>query len=82
MCQIGEPIQKAAQDGTTGNPDIKRLKMYISTTPKRKLFTGAIVAASMLFAHTAFAKDGDVQIGKLECDVAGGIGMILGSKKK
>ncbi|MBL4768889.1 MAG: DUF992 domain-containing protein [Rhodobacteraceae bacterium] len=56
--------------------------MNNSTTPKRNFFTGAAVAISMLFAQSALAKEGDVQIGMLECDVKGGVGLILGSKKK
>lgn len=56
--------------------------MNISITPKHTILAGAVVAVSMLLAQSAFAKEGDVQIGKLECDVKGGIGLILGSKKK
>ena len=49
----------------------------------RRVLTGAAVAASVLVAQSAFAQtEGKAQIGMLECDVAGGIGLILGSKKE
>lgn len=38
-------------------------------------------AVSLAFATATFAADDNTQIGILKCDVEGGIGMILGSKK-
>lgn len=46
------------------------------------VFASATIAASLLFATAAQADDKNTQQGILKCDVAGGIGMILGSSKK
>ena len=54
----------------------------MKTSTTRKILTGVAVATSIMFAQSAIAKDGDVQAGVLECDVQGGVGLILGSKKK
>lgn len=57
------------------------MKKTLETT--RRVLTGVAVAASFMIAHSAFAQtEGVAQIGMLECDVAGGVGLILGSKKK
>ncbi len=56
--------------------------MNSSTRALRNIFTGTALAASMLFSQSAIAKDGDVQVGMLECNVKGGVGLIFGSKKK
>lgn len=50
--------------------------------PVRHVLSGAVVAASFAMASMAQAGDsGNAEIGMLECDVEGGIGLLLGSKK-
>lgn len=48
----------------------------------RKTILGAATAIGILAAqHPALANDFTVELGVLTCDVSGGIGLILGSKK-
>lgn len=46
------------------------------------MIAGATAASMFISAQAAHAGDGDVQKGVLKCTVAGGVGLILGSKKK
>lgn len=45
-----------------------------------KLMTATILAATALMSSAAYAQK-KVEIGRLECTVEGGIGLILGSSK-
>jgi len=48
-----------------------------------KILKGTAIAVSVILAPMAHAQSsGNSQIGRLKCDVAGGVGLILGSKKK
>jgi uncharacterized protein DUF992 len=46
------------------------------------IFASCVLAISIISANTANATDNNAQIGILKCDVEGGVGLILGSKKK
>jgi hypothetical protein len=51
------------------------------TTSKPNLFAGLALAAVLATGTGAAQADSGVQVGTLNCDVAGGIGLILGSSK-
>jgi len=55
--------------------------MKPSTKFFSKTLATCVLALSMVGANTATAADDNTQIGILKCDVEGGVGMILGSKK-
>jgi hypothetical protein len=57
--------------------------MSFSPIQTTRTLASAALLASFAFAPMAWAgNDGNTQVGMLECDVEGGIGLILGSKKK
>lgn len=45
------------------------------------VLAGAAAVATLLIAGVAHAEDKNTQLGTLDCDVSGGVGLILGSKK-
>jgi len=47
----------------------------------RGLFCGAALAASIVGAHTALGQ-ANVKVGHLQCNVAGGLGLIIASSKE
>lgn len=47
----------------------------------RALLAGAATAVALGVAPAVVAADSNTQIGTLDCDVSGGVGLILGSKK-
>jgi hypothetical protein len=62
--------------------EIKELIMKTGSNFFKVVAAGAAIAASLVFTTAVQASEGNVQKGILKCDVAGGVGMLLGSKKK
>lgn len=57
--------------------------MTFSTISTRSIAASTALMISMAVSSTAFAGEtNNTQVGKLKCNVEGGIGMLLGSKKK
>ena len=54
----------------------------IAFPPKyTRVLSGLTVAAALMLSATSISAEENTQIGTLDCDVSGGVGLILGSKK-